>query len=326
MLAKVMSVKLFFSYSHADEGLRDQLEVHLAALKHQGQINTWHDRRIAPGDDFENAISTELEDAKVILLLISSDYIASRYCYGIETERALERHTANEVRVIPVVLRPCDWHDLPFGNLLALPTDGKPITLWANIDEAFLSVVQGIKKTLADLETTRADQHSETRLAIPYTPGSSETHSSPRSSNLRIAKSFTEQDRDDFLHEAFAYLVNFFKNSLDELSERNPGIESRLRCLGKNRFTAAIYQGGSKIAACTVYIGQDFGNGDIRFSHGEQGDSNSWNESISVDHDDQVLFLKPMGLMAFGNHGDPKLSMQGCAEFLWDALIRPLQE
>ena len=326
MLAKVMSVKLFFSYSHADEGLRDQLEVHLAGLKHQGQIDTWHDRRISPGDNFENTISAELEDAKIILLLISSDFIASPYCCGIETKRALERHTANEARVIPVVLRPCDWHDLPFGRLLALPTDGKPITRWADIDEAFLNVVQGIKKALAELGTTRLNRRDEANQVIPHALGSPETHSGPRSSNLRVAKSFTDQEQDDFLHEAFAYLANFFQNSLGELSQRNPGIEGRLRRLGENRFTAVIYRGGSKISACTVYIGQDFGSENIRFSHGEQDASNSWNESLSVDHDDQTLFLKPMGMMAFGNYEDPKLSMQGGAELFWNALIRPLQE
>ena len=55
-----MAVKLFFSYSHADEELRNQLEVHLATLKHQGLIDTWHDRRIAAGDVFDNVISAEL--------------------------------------------------------------------------------------------------------------------------------------------------------------------------------------------------------------------------------------------------------------------------
>ena len=321
-----MAVKLFFSYSHADERLRDQLEVHLAALKHQGEIDTWHDRRIDAGDVFDNVVSAELEAAKIILLLISSDFIASRYCYGIETKRALERHAAKATRVIPVVLRPCDWHDLPFGQLLALPTDGKPITRWADIDEAFLSVVQGIRKALTESGTARADQRAETRQAISRKSGYPETHSGPRSSNLRVAKSFTDRDRDDFLHETFAYLAIFFENSLDELSQRNPGVEGRFRRSDENRFTAAIYQSGNKVSACTIYIGQDYGSGQIRFSHGEQDTSNSWNESLSVDHDDQALFLKPMGMMVFGNQEDQKLSMQGGSELFWDELIRPLQE
>lgn len=47
--------------------------------------------------------------------------------------------------------RPCDWHDLPFGELLAAPKDGGPITMWPNMDEAFLDVVTAIKKALKEL-------------------------------------------------------------------------------------------------------------------------------------------------------------------------------
>jgi hypothetical protein len=119
---------LFFSYSHRDEALRDQLETHLSMLKRQGFIETWHDRRITAGEVFGNAISANLERADIVLLLVSPDFLASDYCYKKEMTRALERHDAAECRVIPVILRPCDWHDAPFGRLLAAPKDGKPIT------------------------------------------------------------------------------------------------------------------------------------------------------------------------------------------------------
>ena len=325
---KAMAVKLFLSYSHADETLRNQLEAHLAALKHQGRIDMWHDRCVIAGDDLDDAISAEIEDAKIILLLISSDFIASDYCYGVETARALKRHQANEARVVPVVLRPCDWHELPFGRLLALPTDGKPITGWPNIDEAFLDIVQGIKKALTELGTTKADRPIRPTQTIPQVASSPMTHAGPRSSNLRITRSFSDRDRDDFLHEAFSYLVKFFENTLDELSERNPRIEGRVHRFGENRFTAVIYRDGSNASACTIYIGLDLDfveGGNICFSDREQDDANSWNESLLVDHDEQALFLKPLGIMGLGNQEFKKLSMQGSAELFWSAFIRPLQ-
>jgi hypothetical protein len=82
--------KLFFSYSHVDENFRDTLEKHLSALKHEGLIDSWHDRKIRAGDEFDNVIDENLKQADVILLLISSDFIASRYCFEIEMKRALE--------------------------------------------------------------------------------------------------------------------------------------------------------------------------------------------------------------------------------------------
>ena len=105
---------LFFSYSHVDESHRDQLEVHLSALKHQGLIEAFHDRRIVAGSDLGQSIDANLNAADVILLLVSADFIASQYCYDREMIRAMERHDKGEAKVIPVILRPCDWHGLPF--------------------------------------------------------------------------------------------------------------------------------------------------------------------------------------------------------------------
>jgi hypothetical protein len=116
---------LFFSYSHQDEGLRDQLETHLAALKRQGYITTWHDRRITGGEAFADAISANLEAADIVLLLVSPDFIASDYCFDKEMIRALDRHQEGTCTVIPVILRPCDWQDAPFGSFLAASKDGK---------------------------------------------------------------------------------------------------------------------------------------------------------------------------------------------------------
>jgi hypothetical protein len=123
-----MTLTLFFSYSHKDEDLCDQLEVHLTMLKRQGLIHAWHDRRLLAGDNLDHAIRAELERADIILFLASPDFIASRYCYDVEVTRATERHEAGQARVIPVVLRPCEWQQTPFGKLLGTPRDNKPIT------------------------------------------------------------------------------------------------------------------------------------------------------------------------------------------------------
>src|SRR5262245_34476443 len=98
-------VRVFFSYSHRDEGLRDRLGMHLKALINEGLIEGWHDRRISPGTEWERQIDEHLDSAQIILLLISSNFVASRYCYDLEMNRALQRHEANEARVVPVILR-----------------------------------------------------------------------------------------------------------------------------------------------------------------------------------------------------------------------------
>ncbi len=142
-------VKLFFSYAHEDEDLRNGLEEHLAILKRKGIISTWHDRKIGAGREWASEISNELESAQIILLLVSSSFIASDYCYSIEMDRALKRHKNGEALVIPIIIRPVFWEDAPFGKLQALPSRAKPVTKWGNRDEAFKDIAKGVADSVS---------------------------------------------------------------------------------------------------------------------------------------------------------------------------------
>jgi len=141
----VTPVKIFYSYSHEDKSLRDELAKHLSLLKRQGIITEWHDRRIGAGEEWKGAIDKNLEKADIILLLVSASFMASDYCWDVETKRALERHDRGDAKVIPVILRQCDWHGAPFGKLQALPNHGRPVTSWSNRDEPFALVAAGIR-------------------------------------------------------------------------------------------------------------------------------------------------------------------------------------
>lgn len=312
-------LKIFFSYSHADEELADMLQKHLAAMKNNGLITTWHDRCIRAGDEFGHEIDKNLNDADVILLLISSDFIASRYCYEIEMARAIERHEAEEARVIPVILRPCDWHDTPFGKLLAAPKDGKPVRKWPDLDEAFLDVVNaikaGIKKSdIKPITRPKAEKMSSDDVLVDR----------PRSANLRVKKSFTQAEKEKFLDEAFDLMKRYFENSLNELADRYSELSSRFRLIDANRFTAVIYRNGEDIARCKIVLGGMFGK-TITYSANDQASDNSCNESLSLEADDQHIYLSAMGMPFSGNVSEKKLTAEGAAEYYWSILMRPLQ-
>ncbi|MCP3963665.1 MAG: toll/interleukin-1 receptor domain-containing protein [bacterium] len=160
MVARTSSTEpldLFFSYSHRDEELRAELETHLASLKREGAIRTWHDREISAGLEWAGEIDQHLQEADLILLLISPDFMASDYCFDREMGRALERHEAAEARVIPIIARPTDWRTSGFARLQALPKDGKPITRWPDRDEAFLYVVRGLRRVIEEMQKSRKD-------------------------------------------------------------------------------------------------------------------------------------------------------------------------
>jgi hypothetical protein len=146
-----MAINVFLSYSHRDEVLRDQLAAHLKPLEYEGIIRPWYDRRIIAGKDLHAEIQSELELAQVILLLISSDFIASDYCWGKEMLRAMEKHEQGSACVVPIILRPVDWTSCPFGKLAALPRDGKPVTSWNNADEALVNVTKSLRVLAANL-------------------------------------------------------------------------------------------------------------------------------------------------------------------------------
>lgn len=315
-------VNVFFSYSHKDEDLRNELEIHLSMLKRQGVISTWHDRRIGAGKEVDHEISRYLETADIILLLVSPYFLNSDYCYDIEMHRAMERHEKGEARVIPIILHPCDWHHAPFGKLMAMPTDGKPVSKFPNLHDAFLEVTRAIRQATGELG---AAVPARSVKSVPN-PAAAVVTEKVRSSNLRIKESFSDRDKDRFLEEAFEYIANFFEGSLAELKVRNPEIDTTFRRIDANHFTAVIYKQGSAATQCKIWLGgrRSFPGG-IAYSASVHSGDNSYNESLSVEDDGFTLFLKPLGMVLRGSGQEQQLTLEGGAEYLWQLFIEPLQ-
>ena len=162
-------IRLFFSYAHEDEKLRDKLADHLMGLQKDGLIAAWHDRKITAGSDWEGEIKENLETADIILLLISSDFFASRYCWDVEFKTALEKYENQSARVIPVILRPMDWQIEILRGLQALPTDALAVTSWPNEDEAFVDIVKGIRRVVEELTQVEVIEETST-TAIATNP------------------------------------------------------------------------------------------------------------------------------------------------------------
>lgn len=149
-------LRVFISYSHKDGRLRRELETHLKLLQRQEVIAVWTDRRITAGQEWKDKIDDSLESADIILLLVSADFVASDYCYDLEMKRALKRHDAGEARIIPIILKAVGWQSAPFGKLLALPTDGKPVMLWTDRPSAWTDVEAGIRTVAEQMRSHRS--------------------------------------------------------------------------------------------------------------------------------------------------------------------------
>jgi len=178
------SISVFISYAHEDDRLRKELEKHLSRLKRENLIGVWHDRDISAGTEWEREIDTHLNTAQIILLLISPDFMASDYCYSIEMMQAMERHNRGEARVIPIILRPVDWKVALLSRLQALPTDANPVIShkWDSQDEAFVDVVQSIRKAIEELtaESPTSAPQLEYKQEVPQASHDRRTGNPPQ--------------------------------------------------------------------------------------------------------------------------------------------------
>ncbi len=169
--------KIFCCYAHEDQALLKRLKIHLISLQRQDLITTWTDTDISPGANWEQEITKHINTARIILLLVSPDFIASDYCYSNEMAQALERDKRGDAHVIPIILRPVYWEKAPFHKLQALPKNAKPLTKWSNIDDGFLSIVEGILLAIKNLP--QQPSPIQPRPSAPQQPPSVSTFSVP---------------------------------------------------------------------------------------------------------------------------------------------------
>ena len=210
-------LEVFFSYSHKDEELRDELANHLKLLQREGVISSWYDRDISAGSEWEGEIDAHLNSAQIILLLISSDFLASDYCFDVEMTRAMGRHEAGEAVVIPVILRPVDWKSSKFSKLQALPKNAKPLTTWENRDEAFLDIAKGIRKAIASITIT-VNKARDSELVV------SSSQEVERHKNMSTMRSSSEQRKVERLQKD----IDFAQRESDNLTRKIEVILKRL--------------------------------------------------------------------------------------------------
>ena len=143
-------MKAFISYSHHDAEFLTSLHQHLAGLRRQGLLDTWTDREIDAGAVLDEEIDSAMEKANLFLLLVSSSFINSDYCYEKEFTKALQKQKLGAAIIVPIIVRPCDWKIPELRQFKALPDDGKAVHSkhWHSADEAFADVATSLRSLL----------------------------------------------------------------------------------------------------------------------------------------------------------------------------------
>lgn len=303
----------FISYTHRDETFRQELEAHLAPLRRQGLLDQWHDRRMTAGDALDDTISAHLEQADLILMLISADFVASDYCYAKEMARALERHEARQARAISIICRPCDFQGLPFAKFVLLPTDAKAVSSWQDRDAAWVDVVRGIRNALGG-DRGPPPSPSQPRDAVAIAESGAPARPA-------LPRRTTDLQMDQFAVNAMRDVGRYFNKELDMLEMRDPAWKGVFHAIDANRFTGQVYFHEKELASCTVFRG-GMGPRTIHYSQGVISTANSWNEALTVEADEGGPYLKPMGMAVhFGGQRPNRLEPFDAAQFLFDMLM-----
>ena len=148
-MAKPLSI--FISYSKNDNDLRQELHTHLSSLRRRNIVSNWDDRHIIGGELWDDTIKTKLREADIILFLVSASFINTDYIWDHEIPIAEEQRRNGKARVIPIILKPCQWTKLDFAKQQALPSKGVPINSFPDRDTAWLEVVESIEKVINDV-------------------------------------------------------------------------------------------------------------------------------------------------------------------------------
>jgi|GEM_PF-2637211 len=142
------TIRIFIAYARKDAELERELYKQLIPLIEKG-VEVWHDKDIEYGKEWNKEIVQELGRADIVLLLVSSDALTSKYFKHVEVKKAFERRERGECAVLSVILRSCVWKHTSLSKYQALPLQPPtnelvPVQNWRNVDDAFLQVAEAV--------------------------------------------------------------------------------------------------------------------------------------------------------------------------------------
>lgn len=287
-------------------------------LRRDGTVATWYDRKILGGDNIDEEVARNLTQSDVFIPLVSPDFLASRYCYEKEMEKALHRHEKGTIRVVPIILEPCDWKSSPLAKLKVLPKDGRAISTWANQNVAYLDIVEELRRILTRTSVIEPQAASMERLA-----GESTEKRQPR--RYRLKREFDAIDRDEFREKVFAKIQEFFRQSIDELNEIGDPIRARFEKMGGTAFTCTVLNKGARDREAHITVhsngASSFHDGAISYSFSKRAASNTANGFIRIDADEYELYPKLDHFSFNRSRNDEPRSIEQVSEALWQEFV-----
>ena len=170
-MAKIGPIRAFLSYAHEDHGWRDRVLMHLGWLRNSGRLEHFDDRQLKPGESWDSRIQGELDEADIVIVLISPYFVGSAYCGLKELLVALDRAEQDAARIVPIVCDHVDLGALPIAHLQCTPQDEqndlKPLVDWPNFNVPLAAIAATIRGIVQELEHARSTTLTDSPAAAP---------------------------------------------------------------------------------------------------------------------------------------------------------------
>ena len=225
---KTEELKFFISYCHEDEWLKDELKSHLAGLSSEKNIIIWDDRKLVVGEPLDETIMANLYSADVAIMLISSDFINSRYCMTKEYAEAKRLRARGEIEMATVIVRHCNWMVNGLNDLVCLPTDAEPVngdgydpSQKTKRDKPWLNVVNGLASLISKMETLKSPILRTTNFSNSVRRNISVKH--PDKPNITLNEIFIDHDiringKNEYIETQNGFMEFIYDNPLTFVS------------------------------------------------------------------------------------------------------------
>lgn len=138
-------MRVFVSYSSDDEDMKNALLKHLAPAGRARVLASWDESKVMVGDEKLRVVEAELRRADVAVVLLSAAYFGQGGPADRDLVRIEERRALGELRIVPIVVSPCDWQaDARVKDLQVLPRDGQPLRSRRDREEALVEACREI--------------------------------------------------------------------------------------------------------------------------------------------------------------------------------------
>jgi len=269
---------------------------------HEAGVNVFYDDFYASdlwGEDLSISLRKVYHEASQFCIMIISEPYVEKMWTNFERQQAIERliKQKGKAYILPVRL---DGYKGDIPGLSGMI--------------GFLSVDSSQPERVVDAFLKKIGKE------VTY-KGSSPTRKETSKSFIpRLAKGFTDKEKNQFLKRSFDEIVQHLTYFADETRKQYSHFDYEIEKVTTRKAVFTLYRNEEQVTQFKVWLGGMFGSNSIAFSHGNHIDienDNSMNESLSIEELDGDLMLKPMGMGMFGAERDSVMTAKQAAEYLW---------